>query len=76
MFNDIIILSLISGIVYGLSRAYQGSRGTLQAGLMGFSFAVVFFLSKSLLPAMIFHILADLRNLFFWPVQTNKKKTK
>jgi membrane protease YdiL (CAAX protease family) len=76
MLNDILILSLISGVVYGLSRAYQGTRGILQTGLMGFSFAIVRFLSKSLFPAMLFHILAELRNLYFWPGEEGKKKAK
>jgi uncharacterized protein len=74
--NDFIILSLISGVVYGISRAYQGMRGVLQTAMAGFSFAIIFFLSGSLLPAMIFHILAELRNLFIWHPEENKKKSK
>lgn len=74
--NDFIILSLISGIVYGISRAYQGIKGILQTALTGFSFAIIFFLSGSLLPAMIFHILAELRTLFIWQPEEKKKKSK
>jgi membrane protease YdiL (CAAX protease family) len=68
--------AVISGIIYGLSRAYQGGRGILQTALTGFSFAVVFILSGSLLPAIVFHILAELRTLAIWQPDVNAKKIK
>jgi len=74
MLNEILLLSLVSGIVYGLSRAYQGTRGILQTGIMGFAFGIVLFLSTSLLTAMLFHFLVDILNLFFWPPQPDEKK--
>lgn len=89
---DFLIASIISGVVYGLSRAYLGGRGILQNALNGFSFAIVFFLSGnllsavgssqpvglvgSLIPAMVFHALAELRTLFLWQPETQKKKSK
>jgi uncharacterized protein len=69
-----IVLALLSGIVYGLSRAYKGWKGILTTALAGFSYSVVYYLSGSLLPAMIFHIMADLRTLFFWQPELEKKK--
>ena len=89
---DFLLASIISGIIYGLSRAYLGGRGILQNSLNGFSFAVVFFLSGNLIsavnsnqpvgiigcliPAMVFHALAELRTLFLWQPVTQKKKVK
>jgi membrane protease YdiL (CAAX protease family) len=89
---DFLLASIISGIVYGLSRAYLGGRGILQNSLNGFSFAVVFFLSGNLIsavnsnqpvgligcliPAMVFHALAELRTLFLWQPVSQKNKAK
>ncbi len=82
---DFLFISILSGIIYGLSRAYQGMRGILQTAMMGFSYAIIFFLSGnlisaiqggqvsgltgSLLPAMVFHVMAELRTLFVWQPQ-------
>lgn len=74
---DWLVVAILSGIIYGLSRAYQGFRGISQTALTGFSFAIVYVLSGSLLPAMVFHILAELRNLMLWqPEEAGKKKKK
>jgi membrane protease YdiL (CAAX protease family) len=64
--GQFIIISILSGIIYGLSRAYLGMKGIAQTALTGFSFAIIYFLSGSLLPAMLFHILAELRTLVLW----------
>ena len=74
--QQFIIISLISGIINGLSRAYLGMRGMVQTALTGFSFAIVYFLSGSLLPAMLFHVLAELRTLILWEPENKKKKSK
>jgi membrane protease YdiL (CAAX protease family) len=73
MLNTVILLSLVSGIVYGLSRAYQGSRGILQTGITGFLFAIVLFLSSSLVPAMVFHTLVDITSLLTRVPEVGKK---
>jgi CAAX protease family protein len=73
---DWILVAILSGIIYGLSRAYQGFRGMAQTALTGFSFAIVFVLSGSLLPAMVFHALAELRILAIWEPEEDKKKKK
>lgn len=83
-----LFICILSGIIYGISRAYQGMRGILQAAIMGFSLAIVFFLSGnlisaigggqlagitgSIIPAMIFHAASELRPLFLLP-QKNAK---
>lgn len=85
-----LVISIISGIVYGLSRAYQGMKGVLQTSMMGFSYAIIYFLSGnllsniggsqvsgitgSLLPAMVFHALVDLRSLFLWHPEEKEKE--
>lgn len=73
---DWLTVSILSGIIYGLSRAYQGMKGILQTAMTGFSFAIVFYLGGSLLPAMAFHALAELRTLYVWQPVDNKHKTK
>jgi hypothetical protein len=86
---DWIFSAILSGIIYGLSRAFLGQKGILQTALNGFSFAIVYFLSGnllsaitsnqplaiagSLLPAMVFHALAELRTLYLWQPVDNKK---
>jgi len=74
--RQFILISILSGIIYGLSRAYLGMRGILTTALTGFSFAIVYALSGSLLPAIIFHILAELRTLWLWQPQVAVKKAK
>lgn len=89
---DFLFLAIISGIIYGLSRAYQGLKGILQTSLMGFSFAIIYFLSGnlisalggaqvsgitgSILPVMVFHAVAELRPLFLWRSEAKPKKGK
>jgi membrane protease YdiL (CAAX protease family) len=71
-----VLISILSGIVYGLSRAYLGMKGIAQTALTGFSFAIIYFLSGSLLPAMLFHILAELRTLILWQPEEKMKKSR
>jgi membrane protease YdiL (CAAX protease family) len=89
---DFLIISILSGVIYGLSRAYQGLKGILQTALMGFSFAMIYFLSGnllstfsgsqvagltgSLIPVIVFHALAELRPLFLWQPDEKGKKGK
>ncbi|MFZ2097905.1 MAG: CPBP family intramembrane glutamic endopeptidase [Anaerolineales bacterium] len=73
---DWLTVSILSGIIYGLSRAYQGLKGMAQTALTGFSFAIVFIISGSLLPAMVFHALAELRTLFLWHPEEKTRKSK
>jgi hypothetical protein len=88
--TDFLIVSILSGVIYGLSRAYQGLKGILQTALMGFSFAIIYFLSGnllstftgsqvvgltgSLIPVIVFHALAELRPLFLWQPEAKGKK--
>jgi membrane protease YdiL (CAAX protease family) len=74
--RQFIIISLLSGIINGLSRAYLGMRGMVATALTGFSFAIVYFLSGSLVPAIVIHVLAELRTLILWEPENKKKKSK
>jgi membrane protease YdiL (CAAX protease family) len=71
---DWLLAAIVSGVIYGLSRAYQGFRGISQTAMTGFSFAIVYFLSGSIIPAMVFHILAEFRTLVLWQPEEEKKK--
>jgi membrane protease YdiL (CAAX protease family) len=73
---DWLVVAILSGIIYGLSRAYLGFKGITQTALTGFSFAIVYYLGGSLLPAMVFHVLAELRTLMLWKPPEEKKKKK
>jgi len=73
--QDWTILAILSGVIYGLSRLYQGFKGFSQTALTGFAYTYVYLFSGSVLPAMVFHILVELRTLLLWqPVE--KKKVK
>jgi membrane protease YdiL (CAAX protease family) len=74
--GQLILISIISGVIYGLSRAYQGMKGIATTALTGFSFAIVYALSGSLLPAIVFHILAELRTLWLWQPKVAGKRAK
>ncbi len=74
--GQLIVISIISGIIYGLSRAYLGMKGIATTALTGFSFAIVYALSGSILPAMVFHIMAELRTLWLWKPEVKAKKTR
>ena len=53
---DWLVSSVLSGLIYGLSHAYQGRRGLLQTALNGFSFAIVFCTSAGLICVIYFTI--------------------
>ena len=73
--HDLTILALLSGIIYGLSHLYQGFKGFSQTALTGFAYTYVFLFSGSILPAMVFHVLVELRTLLLWqPLE--KKNTR
>ncbi len=87
---DFLFLAILSGFIYGLSRAYQGIKGILQTSLMGFSYAIIYFLSGNLIsafsgapasgitgsviPVIVFHAAAELRPLFLWQPEVKAKK--
>ena len=85
-----LLSSIISGVVYGLSRVGLGRKNIIQTMLNGFSFAILYFLSGNLLstigssqpvalvgsviPSIVFHALADLRPIFLWQPVKVSKK--
>lgn len=73
--QDWTIIAILSGIIYGLSRLYQGFKGFSQAALTGFAYTYVYLFSGSVVPAIVFHILLELRTLLLWqPVEKKKAR--
>jgi membrane protease YdiL (CAAX protease family) len=72
--GQLILISIISSIIYGLSRAYLGIRGIATTALIGFSFAIVYALSGSILPAMVFHIMTELSTMWLWQPEVMAKE--
>ncbi len=89
---DFIIVCIIGGVVYGLSRAYLGGRGVITASITGFSYGIIYYLSGnllflvlnnqqaaitvSLIPGIIFHIVSELRTLLLWQPGEQKKPAR
>ena len=54
------IAVVIGSTVFGTGHAYQGGRGMLRTGLIGFQLAVLFVYVGSLIPGQVLHAAADL----------------
>ena len=54
---------MISAAIFGLQHLYQGLAGTIQSGIVGLLFGLLFLLSGTLLAPMIVHAALDLRML-------------
>jgi membrane protease YdiL (CAAX protease family) len=52
--------AILSAIVFGILHAYQRVWGALRAGVLGFTLALPFVLTGSVLPSMIAHTAIDL----------------
>lgn len=63
---NIWLVVVLTGILFGLGHIYQGRAGAVQAGAMGMVFGVLYVLSGSILPGMVFHALFDLHVLLIW----------
>ena len=53
------LAALVSSLAFGTLHAYQGLAGIVAVALVGFILAASFFLSGSLIPAMISHAALD-----------------
>lgn len=58
--SNAVVIAVI-GIVFGLGHYYQGKFGVLVTGAAGAVFTAVTLISGSLLPAIVIHVLIDLR---------------
>jgi membrane protease YdiL (CAAX protease family) len=54
---------LISAVIFGLQHLYQGIAGTIQTGVIGLLFGLLFLLTGNLLAPTIVHAALDLRML-------------
>lgn len=57
---SILWLSILGGAIFGLAHAYQGIRGILITGLLGWTFGYLYLTIGVLWPLMLIHILLDL----------------
>lgn len=58
--SNAVVIAVIA-IVFGLGHLYQGRLGVLVTGAAGAAFTAITLLSGSLLPAIVLHVLIDLR---------------
>ena len=58
-----------SRVVFGLAHVYQGARGVLLAAVLGGVLAALALHTESLLPAILLHVLIDLRSLLLMPAR-------
>ncbi|MED3622949.1 MULTISPECIES: CPBP family intramembrane glutamic endopeptidase [Bacillaceae] len=60
-----IAVIIISAVIFGVAHAYQGWKGIILTGLMGFVFANIYVKTGSLLFPILFHIIIDMRSFLF-----------
>jgi membrane protease YdiL (CAAX protease family) len=53
---------LISSLIFSFGHIYQGKRGTLSTGVVGIVFAIIFVVTRSLIPGQILHAAVDVIN--------------
>jgi membrane protease YdiL (CAAX protease family) len=53
--------AVATAVVFGLAHLYQGPRGVVLTGIVGYLFAVMALQTGSLLLPMILHVLIDIR---------------
>lgn len=59
---------LVTATAFGLAHLYQGWKNVLLTGLLGVAFAGLVIETRSVLPAIVVHILVDLRLLLLTPL--------
>jgi uncharacterized protein len=67
---ETIHLAIISAAIFGFAHIYQGWKGAIVTGFVGFVLARIYFSTGSLLFPILLHILIDMRSFLF-----TKKKT-
>ena len=55
------LLVVVIGLAFGLAHLYQGARGVVLTGVLGCFFTWITLLTGTLLPAILIHVLVDLR---------------
>jgi membrane protease YdiL (CAAX protease family) len=58
---------VLSSLFFGVAHFYQGMRGIVATGIIGFLLAWLYIASGSLLAPIILHALIDLRVMFLFP---------
>ncbi len=62
-----LLAAILVSVVFGLAHVYQGAQGVLTTALLGGVLAAIVLNTESLLPAILLHVLIDLRSLLLTP---------
>jgi membrane protease YdiL (CAAX protease family) len=65
------LLVVVLGSAFGIAHLYQGPRGVVLTGLIGGFFTWITLLTGTLLPAILIHVLVDLRVVALPPTLTD-----
>jgi uncharacterized protein len=68
-------LAIISAAIFGFAHIYQGWKGALVTGFIGFVLARIYFSTGSLLFPILLHILIDMRSFLFTKKLSDEKPT-
>ncbi|WP_215145965.1 CPBP family intramembrane glutamic endopeptidase [Exiguobacterium qingdaonense] len=55
-----VTLALIGGVLFGIAHAYQGIKGVITTGIVGFGLGILYLGMGVLWPVMVLHVLLDL----------------
>ncbi|WP_421385214.1 CPBP family intramembrane glutamic endopeptidase [Bacillus salacetis] len=55
------VLMIMGAAIFGIAHYYQGWKGVLLTGVVGYAFTRMYFMTGSLLFPILFHIIIDLR---------------
>jgi membrane protease YdiL (CAAX protease family) len=61
-----LITAVVAAIIFGAHHLYQGLNGFISTTITGLIFTIMFWLTGSLWPCMIYHAAADLSVLAYW----------
>lgn len=61
--------AILVSVVFGLAHVYQGARGVFLTAVLGGVLAALALHTESLLPAILLHVLIDLRSLLLMPAR-------
>ena len=65
-FMGVILAVIGSSVLFGLAHLYQGQRGIMQTGVVGFIFALLYVITGTLWVPMVLHTLVDMNSGILW----------
>jgi membrane protease YdiL (CAAX protease family) len=63
-----LVAALVSAVVFGFGHRYQGARGMVGTGILGFIFALLYLVSGNLLLPIVLHVFIDVLALVIAPM--------